>query len=396
MRRAGGLWPRVVAFENLGQAARRAARGKRRRAEAARFLADLEPRALALQRELAAGTWRPGRPFQFEIHDPKRRTITAAPFPDRVVHHALMGVLEPVFERRMMHASFACRRGKGTHAALRYAQGLVRRHRWFLKLDVARCFQSLRGDIVRATLERAVKDRRVLALCARIVDAGLDARGAGLPIGNLSSQWFANLVLDRLDHFVLEELRVPGYLRYMDDFGLLADSKSRLVSARDAVEGFLGEELQLALKARATVLAPSTQGMPFLGWRVYRGMLRLRPSNRRRMRARVRHRLWEYRTRRIDEEHLCASLRSVCEHLRHGNTLSLRRRMFEGHEELPVRDPPPGPRRGGGPQATATACTAAETSATPPGTRARPIATTGNRQSATSGSASALPMHRTA
>jgi hypothetical protein len=108
-----------------------------------------------------AGDWRPGRAFTFEIHDPKLRTITAAPFRDRVVHHAVMDVLEPVLERRMIDASLACRRGKGTHAALLHARRLVRRHAWFLKMDVARCFDSLRHDVVLSTLARAVKDARV-------------------------------------------------------------------------------------------------------------------------------------------------------------------------------------------------------------------------------------------
>ena len=162
MRRAGGLWPTIVAFENLRTSALRAARGKRRVAGAASFLADLELRVLRLQRELEAGTWRPGRAFTFTIHDPKTRTITAAPFRDRVVHHALVDRLEPVFERRMVFESFACRRGKGTHAALGHARRQFRRFAFFLKLDVRKCFDSLDHEVVLGTLARAVKDRRVL------------------------------------------------------------------------------------------------------------------------------------------------------------------------------------------------------------------------------------------
>ncbi len=146
MRRAGNLWPEIVSFGNLVRAARRAALGKRDVAGVARFLADLEPNVLRLQRELEAGTWAPGRAFTFEIHDPKTRTITAAPFADRVVHHALIDVLEPRLERRMLFESFACRRGKGTHRAL--AHGLVRRYPWFLKLDVTRA--ALAGTLIES------------------------------------------------------------------------------------------------------------------------------------------------------------------------------------------------------------------------------------------------------
>lgn len=340
MKRAGGLWPAVTAFENLRRAALRASRGKRRVAGVARFLAELEPELFRLQEELRSGAWGPGPSFRFVIHDPKRRTITAAPFPDRVVHHALIGGLEPVFDRRMVYESFACRRGKGTHAALAHARGLVRRHACFLKLDVRKCFESLDHGVVLGTLRRCVKDRRTLDLCERIVAAG-GSGGVGLPIGNLTSQWFANLVLDRLDHFVKEELGVRGYVRYMDDFALFGEGKDELRCQHDAVQAFLRERLRLELKERATILAPCSQGLPFLGWRVYRGTTRLRPQSLRRLRARIRHRRWELERGAIGEADFRASLRSVCEHLRHGDTLSLRRRWFDAREGmLAVRAPP--------------------------------------------------------
>jgi len=287
VKRVGRLWPSIVTFEHLRRSALRAARGKRRVRGVARFLADLEPELLALQRELVEDRWRPGRAYTFEIHDPKRRTITAAPFRDRVVHHALMDRLEPALDARMVGQSFACRRGKGTHAAVDHAQRLVRRHEWFLKLDVAKCFESLEHDVVLEALARVVKDRRVLRLADRIVRAH-GASGVGLPIGNLTSQWLANLVLDRLDHHVLEELRPGGYVRYMDDFVLFDDERPRLVELLDAVTAFLAERLHLRVKHRATILAPAQQGLPFLGWRVYRGMRRIRPSNLRRLRHRKR------------------------------------------------------------------------------------------------------------
>jgi len=339
MRRAGHLWPRIVAFESLRLAALRAARSKRTARGVALFLADLEPEILKLRRELEAGAWRPGRAFTFEIHDPKTRTITAAPFRDRVVHHALMDALEPVFERRMVFETFACRRGKGTHRALRHARGLVRRYPWFLKLDVRKCFDSLDHEVVLETVARVVKDRRVLELCRHIVEKG-GREGVGLPIGNLTSQWFCNLVLDRLDHFVKEGLRIPGYVRYMDDFVLFDRAKGRLRGAHDSVRAFLLERLRLRIKDRATVLAPASEGLPFLGWRIFRGTVRLQGRNLRRLRARVKMRLWEERTGRIGAESLATSLRSLAEHLRHGNTLSLRRGWLEGLALPEARAPP--------------------------------------------------------
>lgn len=326
MRRIGGVWDEIVSFTNLLRATTRAAAGKRTTKGVAAFLARREPELLALQRELVLGTWRPGEPTTFVIWDPKVRTITAAPFRDRVVHHALIDVLEPWLDRRMVPHSFACRRGKGQHRALRYAQRLLRQHAWFLKLDVRGFFPSLAHDVVLATLERVVKDRRALALCEVLVRHGGE-RGSGLPIGNLTSQWFANLVLDRMDHWLVEELRVPGYVRYMDDFVLFGSDKVSLRGWLGEVTAFLAG-LQLAVKERATLLAPATQGLPFLGCRSYRGTVRLRPENLARCRARLRRRQWQFDQGQLDEARLAAAVRAGLAHMKHANTLGLRRSWF--------------------------------------------------------------------
>jgi hypothetical protein len=322
----------VIAFENLLRAAARAARGKRGRTGVARFLERLEPELLALQGEgeLHGGTYRPGRPITFRISDPKNRTISAAPFRDRVVHHALIGPLEPILDRRMLDESFACRRGKGSHAALRHARRLVRRHEFFLKMDVRGFFESLHHHVVLETLQRFVKDRDVLRLIERIVRDG--HRNRGLPIGSLTSQWFANIVLDRLDHETKQVWRVPGYVRYMDDFVLFADDKGRLRELLPRTRAYLEDNLKLTLKDRATILAPVEQGLPFLGWRIYRGTTRLRTSNLRRTRRRLNSRVRAHQRGRMSEQQLADAVRSVTAHLAHGDTLALRRGLFTNSE----------------------------------------------------------------
>jgi RNA-directed DNA polymerase len=326
MRRIGSVWETIVSFDNLCSAAQAAARSKRAVRGVARFMERLEPEVLQLQRELRGGSYRPGAPVTFTVHDPKTREITAAPFRDRVVHHALIDPLEPWLDRRMIAHSYACRRGKGQHRALRRARQLIRRHEWFLKLDVRAFFPSLRHDVVLDTLRRVVKDRCALRLAEAIIRAG-GSDGTGLPIGHLTSQWFANLVLDRLDHEVTETMRAPGYLRYMDDFVLFADAKSWLREAHAEIAAHLAAN-GLELKDGATVLAPARQGLPFLGFRIYRGTARLRPDNLRRTRARLRHRQWQFGQGVFDEARLADCTRSVTAHLTHGNTLALRRSWF--------------------------------------------------------------------
>jgi len=326
VRRIGNLWDEVTSFANLCRAAKRAAAGKRWQRGVASFLERLEPNALALQRELRLCRWRPAVPATFAIHDPKERIITAAPFADRVVHHALIDVLEPHLDRSMVEHSFACRQGKGQHRAMLAAQRLLRTLPWFLQLDVARFFPSLRHDVVLDALARRIKDRAVLALCRTLVEHG-GGNGVGVPIGNLWSQWFANLVLDRLDHWLVEELRVGGYVRYMDDFVVFGGCPEELARTRERIEAWLGER-GLAIKSRAARLWPKRAGLPFLGFQLFSRMARLLPANARRTRARLRRREWQCRTGVIDEERLAASAASSIAHLQHGATLQLRRAWF--------------------------------------------------------------------
>jgi len=333
-------WARVTSFENLCAAAQRAARHKRRVAGAARFLERLEPEALALQRELTQGTWRPGRPTSFTIRDPKVRVITAAPFRDRVVHHALIDPLEQRLDAALVPQSFACRKGKGTHRALAHARDLVRTHTHFLKLDIEQCFDSIEHRVVMDTLGSLRLEPELMALAAHILagpPCGEAQATRGLAIGNLTSQWFANLVLGRIDRFVLDELGFRSYVRYMDDFVLFADEKRALGEAQRAIAAFVSGALGLRLKERATVLAPVSQGLPFLGWRVYRGTTRLRPANARRTRQRLRRRRGQLRTGQMTCAAYRAALTSVLAHLDHGDTREWRRaalaRLFESEHE---------------------------------------------------------------
>ena len=170
MKRAGNLWPQLTSWENLLEAAHAAARGKRKRPDVALFLRDLEPNLCALQRELVQGGYRPGPYRAFWIQDPKPRQISAASFRDRVVHHALTRVLEPIFESRFTAKSFASRKGFGQHKALELARAACRRYTYVLKCDIRKYFPSLDHVILKELLGRAIKCRPTLDLAARIID----------------------------------------------------------------------------------------------------------------------------------------------------------------------------------------------------------------------------------
>ena len=332
MKRRGGLFERIVAFENLRRAAHKAARGKRDQPSVARFEFHLEPELLRLQDELQTGRYQPGSFFTFEIRDPKRRHICAAPYRDRVVHHALCQILEPLFEQRLIFDSYACRPGKGSHAAVARAQFFARRHRYFLKCDVRTYFESVDHAVLQALLARLFKDPPLLALLNRIIAHAPPgaAPDQGLPIGNLTSQHFANLYLGELDHHLKDRLGVKGYLRYMDDLLLFAADPPELHLRLAALRAFLRDTLRLELKETATRLAPVTEGIPFLGFRVYPGVLRLNPRTLRRFRRQWRGRERACRAGRLGDGDLARAAASLFAHVAHADTLQLRRRLVDG------------------------------------------------------------------
>jgi len=288
------LYPQVYAWENLELAYRKARKGKRTRRQAAAFEFDRERNLTELQEELRQKTYRPGPYDSFIIHEPKRRLISAAPFRDRVVHHALCNVIEPIFERRFIFDSYANRVGKGTHRALDRCTYFSRRYRYVLPCDVRRFFPSVDHAILRTVLARYLADPDVMWLIDRILESGAGvlseeydmvwfpgddllaaARSRGLPIGNLTSQFWANCYLNTLDQFVKRELKCPAYQRYVDDVLFFADDKPQLWEWRRAVIEFLAR-LRLTLHENRAQPRPVTEGIPFLGFVVYPDHRRLK------------------------------------------------------------------------------------------------------------------------
>jgi len=283
LKRYGNLYEEIVSFENLLLASKKAFRGKRDRPKVAEFYFELEKELIHLREELLNKTYEPRLLRTFLIYEPKEREIGASDFRDRVVHHAVCNVIEPIFERSFIYHSYACREGKGTHRAIKDAQCFSRKYRYFLKCDIRKYFASIDHKILKLILAKKFKDPDLLRLLYIIISSsGPDSNEKGLPIGSLTSQHFANLYLDVFDHYIKDSLRIKAYLRYMDDFILFSDEKPELHFLYVKMKNFLGSELQLQLKENATVLAPVTDGVPFLGFRIFPNMIRLKRENKKR------------------------------------------------------------------------------------------------------------------
>ena len=344
MKRHKDLFADVCSYENLFAAARKAWRGKRSRRPAAEFYSRFEEEIVSLRAELLSGTYRHGDYHYFQIQDPKERTVAAAPFRDRVVHHALVRVLEPIFEKRFIEDSFACRKGKGTHAALRRAHQFTKVWPYALKCDIARYFPSINHEILVSQIERVVGDKAVLNLIRTILASHRDAteqewetdgdlfsvreRIRGLPIGNLTSQFFANVYLNPLDHFVKHELRVRGYVRYVDDFLLFGKDRAVLKEQGRIVHEKVAE-LRLSIHPDKYRLLPTANGVDFVGFVSFpEGRRKLRKGNVRRFERRLSRMKFEAALGEREWSEVTRSVQSWVAHASHAQSYQLRRSLL--------------------------------------------------------------------
>ena len=335
MRRIGGLFDGVVSYSNLYRAYRKALLGARRNEEQARFYYNLENELVTLRRELVEGTYVPGPYRYFMIFDPKEREIAIAPFRDRVVHHAIVNVLEPIYERRFVYDSYATRKKKGSLAAIKRAQLFLRESRHYIKLDISKYFASIDRNTLLEILNRKLKDTRLLELITTIVWNPPD-EDKGLPIGNMTSQFFANVYMDPFDHFVKETLKQRHYIRYMDDFVVFTDDRSGIRGLLDRVRAYLNDELGLKVKENGVVINTSMHGLGFLGVRIFPSTLRLHRKNLSRCLRKIRLREHEYSRGQIDEERLVRSVSSIVAHMSQFNTLKLRRKVMGSRPMVPT------------------------------------------------------------
>lgn len=342
------LFTQIASFANLYSAWEAAQRGKHRRLDVATFERNLETNLLRLERELNDGSYQPGRYRSFYIREPKRRRISAAPFRDRVVHHALVRMIAPIWEARFSNASYACRVGKGTHRAADQAQALLKRYRYALKADVAQFFPSIDHAVLEQLLARHIACQPTLDLCRKIIASGdgilaseytlhlfpgddlfAALRPRGLPIGNLTSQFWANVYLNPVDTLLQRELRLP-HVRYCDDLLVFADNKATLHQAHAALEARMAA-LRLRLHPTKTRIHQCCEGIEFVGYRLFTDHRRLRRSNVQRFVQRLRRQQRAYRAGHLSARRIQASIQSWIAHARHADTYRLRGRLLYRH-----------------------------------------------------------------
>lgn len=345
MKRYGQLFDRLTSFENLYQASRQARMGKRFKINCAAFEMNVEEEILTLQAELKDKSYTPGDYREFTIYERKPRKISAAPYRDRVVHHALCNIIEPILERTFIHDSYACRVGKGTHAAVDRFTEFARKYRYVLKTDIRKYFPSIDHELLYSKIVRKIKCQDTLWLLRLIIvqsnaqDPVNDyfpgddlfepyLRRRGIPIGNLTSQFFANVYLNDLDHFAMNVLQCPGYIRYVDDIAVFGDDKGRLWEIARLMSEFLCRE-RLSLHGNKTMVIPVAEGIDHLGYRIYPTHRRVRKDNGYRFIRKIRMMSNLFNKGRLSFADLNASVQSWIGHAGHADTYGLRRTIFE-------------------------------------------------------------------
>lgn len=285
MKREGYLMERIADPDNLRLAFWKARKGKNHNEDVEQYRLCLDTNLSELRGELLAGNVPVGDYRYFRIYDPKERTICAAAFRERVLHHAVMSVCHPVFERFQTDDSYATRLGKGQYAALDKAKVHTRRYRWFCKLDVRKFFDSIDHETLYGLLCRRFKDPALLGLFRCVIDSYRMAPGRGLPIGNLTSQYFANYYMAYADHHVRQALHAPAYVRYMDDMVLWHNNKAELLRIAGGLTSFIGERLRMTLKP--SCINSTDKGLSFLGYVLFPGRVRLNRNSKKRFRCKM-------------------------------------------------------------------------------------------------------------
>jgi retron-type reverse transcriptase len=334
----GCTFDEIVCFENLLHAAYSCRQGKTKANATLSFFNNLEENIIQIQNELIWGLYSLAPYHHFYVFEPKRRLISAPHFRDRVVHRAIYNIIEPMFDCQFIYDSYACRRNKGTHKGADRAQRFIRQveqkhgKAYALKADISRYFSSIDHCILKSIVEAKLQCERTKALLFYIIDnSPSDAMGVGIPLGNLTSQIFANVYLNELDRFAKHKLKAKRYLRYMDDFTIIHHDKNQLHKWRRDIEQFLHCHLRLKTNSKTQVfpIAKSNgRSLDFLGYRIYSTHRLLRKSSVKRIKTKLKKCRAQYERGEISLDEINPCIQSWLGHASHANSFNLKRALF--------------------------------------------------------------------
>lgn len=327
------MYEQISSFENLFIAANEAKKNKARKLPIMRYFANLEENLINTHNHLIWQSYRPKPHRKFFVYEPKKRLISAPPFDDRVVHHAIHRVIEPIIDKRFIFDSYACRKGKGTHAGADRAQKFIRIVKrnhgrvYALKADISKYFDSIDHSVLKSIISTHLSCLKTKQLLGLIIDsAETQARGTGIPIGNLTSQLFANMYLNELDQFVKHELRERFYIRYMDDFVIIHHDKAHLQRLRCVIERWLWQVLKLKANHKTQVFPVSTssgRSLDFLGYRIYATHRLLRKCTAKKFKHKVKRLRTLYASGKVSNKHVASVLASYSGCIKHANADAL-------------------------------------------------------------------------
>lgn len=343
MRIYTNLFNKLVTPENLFSAWKDFRRDKKKKADVLIFEKNLEQEIFSIHRELTSGNYKHSGYTSFYLSDPKRRHIHKALVRDRVLHHAIMGILYPLYDKTFIHNSFSCRIGKGTHKGVDALRSMLykasknnTRNVYILKCDIEKFFDSISHEILLDALHSRIKDQKLMDLLTEVIGSFSSYKSnlfeqCGVPIGNLISQLFANVYMDIFDQFMKHKLKVKYYARYTDDFIIVSENKEYLVDLLPKIQMFLNEKLKLQIHPKKITLTKIGRGIDYLGYVLFPYFTLVRKRTQKRVLRKINEKISLYKRKEITKNKVHATLMSYLGVLSHADTHKFSEKLKNGY-----------------------------------------------------------------
>lgn len=328
MKRYGNIWNKIISPENIFLAYKKSREGKGWQRTIKKVEENLEEKLSSLRDTLINKTFKPAKYVEMEIYEPKKRIIYKLPYyPDRIIHHALMRIISPIWDKMFIKDSYACRPGKGQHIAVQRAMQFALRNKYILQCDISKFYPSVDHDILMNIIRQKIKDVNVLELIEKIVRSFPGNKN--VPIGNYTSGWFGNLYLNELDKFIKQKLFIKDYIRFSDDFLIFLNNKHELKNKLNLIKNFINDALKLKF-SKSNIFSTSL-GIDFLGYRIFpnnkHGYILLRKRTVKRTKIRLKTIPWKLKHNLMTKDQVISSLASTYGVLKWCNSYNLRKKL---------------------------------------------------------------------